>query len=99
MPISKKDRISREHKKADAAGTRVQVNPNGTPVKPAKAKVVCAFCRKELVRIFDISGHLSSKTCADKLQDASNTKILEQHSTTHADTWTKEKCWPTIQWP
>ncbi|CZT19839.1 uncharacterized protein RCC_05695 [Ramularia collo-cygni] len=79
MPISKKDRISREHKKADAAGTRVQVNPNGTPVKPAKAKVVCAFCRKEL--------------------DASNTKILEQHSTTHADAWTKEKCWPTIQWP
>nr|POE88415.1 hypothetical protein CFP56_11643 [Quercus suber] len=48
MPITKKDRIAREHKKADAAGTRVKVNPNGTPVKAAKPKSICAFCRKEL---------------------------------------------------
>ena len=48
MPISKKDRIHREHKKAEAAGTRVPVNPNGTPKKAAKPKSVCAFCRKEL---------------------------------------------------
>ncbi|KAK5169319.1 uncharacterized protein LTR77_005294 [Saxophila tyrrhenica] len=50
MPISKKDRISREHKKAEAAGTRVPVNPNGTPKKPAKEKSICVFCRKELAR-------------------------------------------------
>lgn len=49
MPISKKDRVAREHKKADAAGTRVQVHKNGTPVKAPKAKSICAFCRKELV--------------------------------------------------
>ncbi|EMF12111.1 uncharacterized protein SEPMUDRAFT_126437 [Sphaerulina musiva SO2202] len=48
MPISKKDRIHREQKKADAAGTRAKVNPNGTPVKAAKPKSICAFCRKEL---------------------------------------------------
>ncbi|GAB7354782.1 hypothetical protein MBLNU459_g5180t1 [Dothideomycetes sp. NU459] len=49
MPISKKDRIHREHKKAEAAGTRVPVNPNGTPVKKPKATSVCVFCKKELV--------------------------------------------------
>ncbi|TKA83045.1 hypothetical protein B0A55_00818 [Friedmanniomyces simplex] len=48
MPISKKDRIHREHKKAEAAGTRIPVNPNGTPVKAPKSKSICAFCRKEL---------------------------------------------------
>lgn len=52
MPISKKDRIHREHKKAEAAGTRTPVNPNGTPVKPAKSTSICAFCRKELVCLF-----------------------------------------------
>lgn len=74
MPISKKDRIHREHKKAEAAGTRVPVNPNGTPVKPKKEKSICQFCRKEL--------------------DRDNKKILEQHATTHNDSWPKEKCWP-----
>ena len=38
MPISKKDRIAREHKKADAEGTRAAVKPNGQPVKAAKEK-------------------------------------------------------------
>ncbi|KAK3620826.1 hypothetical protein LTR56_023158 [Elasticomyces elasticus] len=74
MPISKKDRIHREHKKAEAAGTRTPVNPNGTPVKVPKSKTICAFCRKEL--------------------EATNIKILEQHVSTHADPWTKEKCFP-----
>nr|OQO19815.1 hypothetical protein B0A51_13861 [Rachicladosporium sp. CCFEE 5018] len=50
MPISKKDRISRDHKKAEAAGTRAPVKPNGNPVKPAKEKSVCAFCKKQLTR-------------------------------------------------
>ena len=50
MPISKKDRIHREHKKAEAAGTRIAVNPNGTPVKAPKEKSICQFCRKELAR-------------------------------------------------
>ncbi|KAL1588698.1 hypothetical protein WHR41_02671 [Cladosporium halotolerans] len=49
MPITKKDRIAREHKKADAAGTRVQVHKNGTPVKPKKEMTICNFCRKDLV--------------------------------------------------
>jgi len=49
MPISKKARVQREHKKAEAAGTRVAVNPNGTPVKAPKPTSICAFCRKELV--------------------------------------------------
>ncbi|KAI4834400.1 hypothetical protein E4T44_08837 [Aureobasidium sp. EXF-8845] len=48
MPISKKDRIHREHKKAEAAGTRIPVNPNGTPVKPKKATSICVFCKKEI---------------------------------------------------
>ena len=74
MPITKKDRIAREHKKADAAGTRVQVHKNGTPVKAAKTMTICTFCRKDLV--------------------AENTKILEQHASTHNDQWPKEKCFP-----
>lgn len=49
MPISKKDRIHREHKKAEAAGTRIPVNPNGTPKKVPKATSICVFCKKELV--------------------------------------------------
>lgn len=49
MPISKKDRIHREQKKADAAGTRAAVKPNGNPVKAPKPTSLCAFCRKELV--------------------------------------------------
>lgn len=61
MPISKKDRVAREHKKADAAGTRVKVNPNGTPVKAGKPKSICAFCRKELVWMFPDS-HLARRT-------------------------------------
>jgi hypothetical protein len=36
MPISKKDRIQREHKKADKAGTRAPVKANGLPVKAPK---------------------------------------------------------------
>ena len=52
MPITKKDRVHREQKKAEAAGTRVPVHKNGTPVKAAKPKSICAYCRKELVRLF-----------------------------------------------
>ncbi|GIZ47951.1 hypothetical protein CKM354_001102600 [Cercospora kikuchii] len=48
MPITKKDRVHREQKKAEAAGTRVPVHKNGTPVKAAKPKSICAYCRKEL---------------------------------------------------
>ncbi|WPG98489.1 Hypothetical protein R9X50_00128000 [Acrodontium crateriforme] len=48
MPISKKDRVHREQKKAEAAGTRVPINPNGTPKKAPTPKSICAFCRKEL---------------------------------------------------
>lgn len=51
MPISKKDRVRKEQKKADAAGTRAPVLANGTPVKAAKPKSICAYCRKELVRL------------------------------------------------
>ncbi|CAM1506473.1 Fc.00g061140.m01.CDS01 [Cosmosporella sp. VM-42] len=49
MPISKKDRIAREHKKADKAGTRAPVKPNGLPVKAPKPTSICANCRKEIV--------------------------------------------------
>lgn len=54
MPISKKDRIHREHKKAEAAGTRVPVNPNGTPKKAPKATSICVFCKKELVSLHSL---------------------------------------------
>lgn len=54
MPISKKDRIHREHKKAEAAGTRVPVHANGTPVKKPKATSICAFCKKELVSLLEL---------------------------------------------
>jgi len=50
MPISKKDRIAKEHKRADAAGTRAPVKANGLPVKAPKPTSLCAFCRKEMVR-------------------------------------------------
>lgn len=33
-------------------------------------------------------------TCEFVLQVSSNLKILEQHASTHADEWTKERCWP-----
>ncbi|OCK81429.1 hypothetical protein K432DRAFT_403825 [Lepidopterella palustris CBS 459.81] len=49
MPISKKARIQREHKKAEAAGTRAPVKANGLPVKAQKPTSICANCRKELV--------------------------------------------------
>jgi hypothetical protein len=58
MPISKKDRIHREHKKAEAAGTRIPVNPNGTPVKPKKATSICVFCKKEIVSLHSLSNSL-----------------------------------------
>lgn len=50
MPITKKDRIKKDHKKAEEAGTRIAVHKNGTPVKAAKEKSICQFCRKELPR-------------------------------------------------
>ncbi|CEJ93664.1 hypothetical protein VHEMI09240 [[Torrubiella] hemipterigena] len=50
MPISKKAKIQREHKKAEAAGTRAPVKPNGLPVKAPKPTSICANCRKEMVR-------------------------------------------------
>lgn len=49
MPITKKDRIKKDHKKAEAAGTRIAINPNGTPKKAPKATSTCVFCKKELV--------------------------------------------------
>lgn len=55
--------------------SKVPVNPNGTPKKAPKAKVVCAFCRKDL--------------------DQSNKAVLEQHASTHNDSWPKEKCFPS----
>lgn len=49
MPISKKDRRTRDQKKADAAGTRAPVKANGNPVKPPKPMSMCQNCRKEIV--------------------------------------------------
>ncbi|KAK3701757.1 hypothetical protein LTR37_015277 [Vermiconidia calcicola] len=49
MPITKKDRIKKDHKKAEAAGTRIAINPNGTPKKTPKAISTCVFCKKELI--------------------------------------------------
>jgi hypothetical protein len=65
MPISKKDRIHREHKKAEAAGTRIPVNPNGTPKKVPKATSICVFCKKELVslRYLSVPQCLRRPTC------------------------------------
>lgn len=52
MPISKKDRRTREHKKAEAEGTRAPVKANGNPVKAPKPKSMCQNCRKELISEF-----------------------------------------------
>jgi hypothetical protein len=49
MPISKKAKVQREHKKAEAAGTRAPVKANGLPVKAKKPTSICQFCRKEMV--------------------------------------------------
>ena len=94
MPITKKDRIKKEHKQADKAGTRVQVHANGTPVKKDKPKSICAFCRKELVCIPVLSCMIFHSRSNSSFQDNTNLKILEQHAGTHPEAWTKEKCWP-----
>ncbi|CAN8097819.1 unnamed protein product [Discula destructiva] len=52
MAISKKLKIQREHKKAEAAGTRAPIKANGLPVKAPKEMVTCQFCKKELVKAF-----------------------------------------------
>ncbi|KAB5516942.1 hypothetical protein GE09DRAFT_1215343 [Coniochaeta sp. 2T2.1] len=49
MPISKKAKVQREHKKAEAAGTRAPVKANGLPVKAPKPTSICQNCRKEMV--------------------------------------------------
>ncbi|EMD60052.1 hypothetical protein GGP41_009461 [Bipolaris sorokiniana] len=49
MPISKKDRIQREHRKAEKAGTRAPVKANGLPVKAPKPTSICQNCRREIV--------------------------------------------------
>merc|ERR1712098_379620 len=49
MPVSKKMKVQREHRKAEAAGTRAPVKANGLPVKAPKPTSLCANCRKEIV--------------------------------------------------
>ncbi|EPE35641.1 hypothetical protein GLAREA_11341 [Glarea lozoyensis ATCC 20868] len=49
MPVSKKMKVQRDHKKAEAAGTRAPVKANGLPVKAPKPTSLCANCRKEIV--------------------------------------------------
>ncbi|KAK3363241.1 hypothetical protein B0T25DRAFT_562264 [Lasiosphaeria hispida] len=51
MPISKKARIQREHKKGDAEGTRAKVKANGKPVKEATPTSLCQYCRKEIANV------------------------------------------------
>jgi len=65
MPISKKDRVAREHKKADAAGTRAPVKANGLPVKAPKPTSLCAFCRKEMVRDNKVQMEAHANTHSD----------------------------------
>ncbi|KAF2006455.1 hypothetical protein P154DRAFT_482331 [Amniculicola lignicola CBS 123094] len=62
MPISKKDRIQREHKKADKAGTRAPVKANGLPVKAPKPTSICQNCRREIVNTnkVQLEAHASS---------------------------------------
>ncbi|CBY01577.1 predicted protein [Plenodomus lingam JN3] len=61
MPISKKDRIQREHKKADKAGTRAPVKANGLPVKAPKPTSITRRLRSsKCKRHFDIRGALAS---------------------------------------
>ncbi|KAI7786872.1 hypothetical protein LA080_002342 [Diaporthe eres] len=50
MAVSKKMKIQREHKKAEAAGTRAPVKANGLPVKAPKEMVICTNCRREMVK-------------------------------------------------
>ncbi|KAL1875367.1 hypothetical protein Daus18300_003106 [Diaporthe australafricana] len=50
MAVSKKMKIQREHRKAEAAGTRAPVKANGLPVKAAKPTVICQNCRREMVK-------------------------------------------------
>ncbi|KAF8854792.1 hypothetical protein BDZ45DRAFT_805508 [Acephala macrosclerotiorum] len=41
--------VQREHRKAEAAGTRAPVKANGLPVKAPKPTSLCANCKKEIV--------------------------------------------------
>ena len=90
MPISKKDRIHREQKKADAAGTRAPVKANGNPVKAAKPTSLVSWYRLEHLR------YLISVKCAFCRKELVNTNLvqLETHAGTHNAEWTKEKCFP-----
>ncbi|RGP79060.1 serum paraoxonase lactonase 3 [Fusarium longipes] len=67
MPISKKDRRNKEHKKADAAGTRAAVKPNGLPVKPPKPTSICQNCRKEIVNTNKLQLEVHASTHDAKL--------------------------------
>lgn len=92
MPISKKDRIHREHKKVGEASsavtqynslTVVQAEAAGTrvPVKangnPVKAPKAKSTC-----------------TFCKKELVRDNLKQMEDHAGTHSAMWTKEKCFP-----
>ncbi|KAF7563533.1 hypothetical protein G7046_g572 [Stylonectria norvegica] len=67
MPISKKDRIAREHKRADAAGTRTPVKANGLPVKAPKPTSICANCRKEIINTNRVQLEVHAQTHNQKL--------------------------------
>ncbi|RMJ07289.1 hypothetical protein BHE90_003201 [Fusarium euwallaceae] len=67
MPISKKDRRNKEHKKADAAGTRAPVKRNGLPVKPPKPTSICQNCRKEIVNTNKLQLEVHAETHDQKL--------------------------------
>ncbi|KFY61178.1 hypothetical protein V497_03124 [Pseudogymnoascus sp. VKM F-4516 (FW-969)] len=108
MPISKKARVQREHKKADAAGTRVPVKANGLPVKPPKATaIVCSsFSFSSSITFFPPAtppSHVpgawlaSGCGCANCRKEivSSNKTQLQVHAETHDQKlWPKEKCWP-----
>lgn len=92
--------IQREHKKAEAAGTRAPVKANGLPVKPPKEMVtVRAFL---LFQIFCVNTPNRAPTdrlpqcqfCKKELVKAF-TAQLESHAETHKG-WDKQKCWPTV---
>ncbi|KAK3687772.1 hypothetical protein B0T22DRAFT_457989 [Podospora appendiculata] len=67
MPISKKARVQREHRKGDADGTRAPVKDNGKPVKAPKPTSICQNCRREIVNTNKIQLEIHASTHDQKL--------------------------------
>ncbi|KAK0915732.1 hypothetical protein LTR57_013313 [Friedmanniomyces endolithicus] len=110
MPISKKDRIHREHPsmRHSKANDILRFSEESRSCWHPVHAFIIPLTRLEVAfaHTYDstpvnpngtpVKVPKSKSICAfcRKELESTNLKILEQHATTHPDPWTKEKCWP-----